>query len=106
MIEMDAAVHCVSIDGESLTLEQFLAVARDMAKVKLHISGKEKLLRSRRVVEEIISRGDVAYGVTTGFGKFSDVTISTEDCNTLQQNIIMSHSCGVGQPLPGKLSGG
>jgi len=40
MIEMDAAVHCVSIDGESLTLEQFLAVARDMAKVKLHISGK------------------------------------------------------------------
>jgi len=100
MIEMDAAVHCVSIDGESLTLEQFLAVARDMAKVKLHISGKEKLLRSRRVVEEIISRGDVAYGVTTGFGKFSEVTISTEDCNTLQQNIIMSHSCGVGQPLP------
>lgn len=100
MIETDAAVHCVSIDGESLTLEQFLAVARDMARVKLHVSGKEKLLKSRRVVEKIISRGDVAYGVTTGFGKFSDVTISTEDCNTLQKNIIMSHSCGVGESLP------
>lgn len=100
MIEMDPAVNCISIDGESLTLGQFLAVARDMAKVKLHVSGKEKLLRSRKVVEEIISRGDVAYGVTTGFGKFSDVTISTEDCNTLQRNIIMSHACGVGQPLP------
>lgn len=100
MIEMEAAVHSVSIDGENLTLEQVRSVARNMAPVMLHVSGKEKLLKSRKVVERIISSGEVAYGITTGFGKFSDVSISKEDCNTLQKNIIMSHSCGVGEPLP------
>jgi histidine ammonia-lyase len=101
MIEMETDINrSIALDGEHLTLEQVLSVARNMAPVKLHISGKEKLLKSRKIVERIISRGEVAYGITTGFGKFSDVSISTEDCNTLQKNIIMSHSCGVGEPLP------
>jgi histidine ammonia-lyase len=93
MIEMETDINrSIALDGEHLTLEQVLSVARNMAPVKLHISGKEKLLKSRKIVERIISRGEVAYGITTGFGKFSDVSISTEDCNTLQKNIIMSHS--------------
>jgi len=50
-------------------------------------------------VEEIISRGDVAYGVTTGFGKFSEVTISTEDC-ILCSRILYEPFLWVGQPLP------
>mgnify|MGYP000904635520 CR=1 FL=1 len=101
MIEMETALKdTIFIDGEHLTLEQVCAAARDKAAVKLHLSGKEKLLRSRKVVEKIISGGDVAYGITTGFGKFSDVSISQEDCDTLQRNIIISHSCGVGEPLP------
>ncbi|MDD4360307.1 MAG: histidine ammonia-lyase [Syntrophaceticus sp.] len=104
MIEMDSAVNhnnrSISLDGEHLTLEQVLLVARNNAPVKLHISGKEKLLKSRKIVERIISSGEVAYGITTGFGKFSDISISTEDCSTLQKNIIMSHACGVGEPLP------
>jgi histidine ammonia-lyase len=101
MIEMETDINrSIALDGEHLTLEQVLSVARNMTPVKLHISGKEKLLKSRKIVERIISRGEVAYGITTGFGKFSDVSISTEDCNTLQKNIIMSHSCGVGEPLP------
>jgi histidine ammonia-lyase len=101
MIEMETAIkHTIFIDGEHLTLEQVLLVARNKAVVKLHVSGKEKLLRSRKIVERIISSGEVAYGITTGFGKFSDVSISKEDCDTLQKNIIMSHSCGIGEPLP------
>ncbi len=101
MIEMErTASPDLFIDGEGLTLEQVQLVARKGAFVKLHLSGKEKLLRSRKIVERIISSDEVAYGITTGFGKFADVSISTEDCNRLQKNIIMSHSCGVGEPLP------
>jgi histidine ammonia-lyase len=76
MIEMETAIkHTIFIDGEHLTLEQVLLVARNKAVVKLHVSGKEKLLRSRKIVERIISSGEVAYGITTGFGKFSDHSI-------------------------------
>jgi hypothetical protein len=74
MIEMETDINrSIALDGEHLTLEQVLSVARNMAPVKLHISGKEKLLKSRKIVERIISRGEVAYGITTGFGKFSDL---------------------------------
>ncbi|HOA35076.1 MAG TPA: histidine ammonia-lyase [Bacillota bacterium] len=90
----------VLIDGENLTLEQILAVARRRAPVALHPSGREKLLKSRAIVENILAQEKVVYGVTTGFGRFSDVLISREDSDTLQENIIMSHACGVGEPLP------
>ncbi|WP_027366110.1 histidine ammonia-lyase [Desulfotruncus alcoholivorax] len=100
MIETKSAVDYISIDGESLSLEQVISVARGSTPVKLHVSGKAKLLKSRGAVEKILAGDQVVYGVNTGFGKFSDVTVSAEDRNTLQKNIIMSHACGVGEPLP------
>jgi histidine ammonia-lyase len=51
-------------------------------------------------VENILAQEKVVYGVTTGFGRFSDVLISRKTGDTLQENIIMSHACGVGEPLP------
>lgn len=100
MLETKKAVDCISIDGESLTLDQVISVARDLARVKLHVSGKAKLARSRGAVEKILAGDQVVYGVNTGFGKFSDVSVSPEDRNTLQKNIIMSHAGGIGEPLP------
>jgi histidine ammonia-lyase len=90
----------ILVDGENLALQEVLAVARGAAPVALHPSGQEKLLKSRAVVEDILTQGRVVYGVTTGFGRFSDVLISREDCDALQNNIIVSHACGVGEPLP------
>jgi len=90
----------VLVDGENLSLEQILAVARGRAPVELHPSGRAKLVKSRAIVEEILEREKVVYGVTTGFGRFSDVFISRKDSDTLQENIIKSHACGVGEPLP------
>jgi histidine ammonia-lyase len=55
---------------------------------------------SRKVVDTCVKEEKVVYGLTTGFGKFSDVTISEEDSMALQENLIMSHACGVGNPLP------
>ncbi len=96
----DNLVERIFIDGESLTLEQVIAVARKDASVELHLSGRGRLYKSREVIENILSQERIVYGVTTGFGSFSDVFISRQDRDTLQRNIIMSHACGVGEPLP------
>lgn len=96
----DHAANTVMIDGESLALEQVHAVAREMVPVELHTTGRSKLHKSRKIVESIVDEGRIVYGVTTGFGCFSDILISRKDSDTLQKNIIMSHACGVGDPLP------
>lgn len=90
----------VILDGETLTLEQVVAVARYGATVDLHSAAKEKVLRSREYVDQLIEDNQLVYGITTGFGMFSDVVISKEDSRKLQRNLIMSHSTGVGEPLP------
>ena len=55
---------------------------------------------SRAVVERCVEEQLVRYGITTGFGKFCNVVISKEDNTRLQKNLIMSHACGQGSPLP------
>jgi hypothetical protein len=54
---------------------------------------------SRSTVDACVDGGLVRYGITTGFGKFSDLVISNEDNGALQRNLIMSHACGVGEPF-------
>ena len=88
------------INGETLTLDHIRAVSRCAVAVRLHPDGLAKLHQSRKVIEQILEQEKVVYGVTTGFGSFSDIFISREDSDTLQKNIIMSHACGVGEPLP------
>lgn len=93
----------VILDGETLTLDQVVAVVRYGAKVDLHSAAKEKVLRSRKYVEQLIAENQLVYGITTGFGMFSDVVISKEDARKLQRNLIMSHSTCVGEPLPAEV---
>ena len=93
----------VSIDGESLTLEQVIEVARHGARVKMSTAALAKVTRAREYVDKLIAGDKVAYGITTGFGKFSDVVISREDAKILQRNLIMSHATGVGEPLPAEV---
>lgn len=89
----------VELDGESLTLEQVVAVSRHGAKVVLKAIAKENVQKSRQFVEQLIKDNKSVYGITTGFGMFSDVVISTDDAKKLQRNLIMSHATGVGEPL-------
>lgn len=90
----------VIIDGNNLTIEDVVHVARDGYRVELSSIAEERVLYSRKIVERYVNDEKVVYGITTGFGKFSDVVISKEDTEILQKNLIMSHSCGVGEPLP------
>lgn len=89
----------VVIDGNSLTLEEVIKVARKNYKVELSEEAKKRVIKSRSIVDNIVENDEVVYGITTGFGKFSDVTISGEDCKTLQRNLIISHACGYGNML-------
>ncbi|MFW9974840.1 MAG: histidine ammonia-lyase [Candidatus Thorarchaeota archaeon] len=89
----------VMVDGESLTIEDVVQVARYYEPVVLHESAIPRIRKSRAVVENAIKKGDVVYGVNTGFGNLSDVSISKDDLARLQVNLIRSHSAGVGPPF-------
>lgn len=89
----------IYIDGNSLTLEDIIKVARENNKVELTEEAKVEVQKSRRIVDDIVKNSKVVYGVTTGFGKFADVSISNEDCKELQRNLILSHACGCGKPF-------
>jgi len=90
----------ILITGNHLTVEDVVRVARGNCEVILSGEAENNIIKSREVVEEFIKEEKVMYGITTGFGKFSDVVISHEDIERLQRNLILSHSCGVGEPLP------
>ncbi len=89
-------MELVVLDGESLELEDIINVARNNYKVELATIAVERVIKSRKIVEEYVNNDRVAYGITTGFGKFSDVAISQEDSKELQRNLIISHACGTG----------
>lgn len=89
----------IYISGNDLTLEEFIKVTRAGKKVSLSDDAVLKVEKSRSLVDKIVEGEKVIYGITTGFGKFSDVNISGEETKVLQRNLIISHSCGVGDPL-------
>ena len=89
----------VMVDGESLTLEDVVQVARHNEQVLLHESAIPRIKSSRAVVETAIKKGKVVYGVNTGFGDLAEVSINKEDLARLQVNLIRSHSAGVGPPF-------
>lgn len=86
--------------GITLTLKDVIEVSRNKAKVVLNNTSVEKMNRSRSYVEKLLREKKTVYGLTTGFGKFSDTYISSEDTKELQVNLIRSHACGIGPALP------
>lgn len=90
----------IFIDGNSLTLQDVVQVARNNALVQLTDEAIHMVKKSREVVDEFVREEKVVYGITTGFGKFSDVVISKDETKDLQKNLIVSHACGVGNPFP------
>jgi len=89
----------VIITGQDLTLEELAAVCRKDVQVELSEEARKNISESRKVVEELVESNAVVYGITTGFGKFSDVSISQDESKTLQRNLIITHSVGAGEPF-------
>ena len=100
------AIKNVVVDGHSLTLESFVAVARYGATVELAPAALEAMKKSRALAEKIASEGRVAYGITTGFGDFQRVAVSKEMSNTLSTNLIISHCTAMGEPYAPEVARG
>jgi histidine ammonia-lyase len=90
----------VVLDGTTLTIDDVFSVATDAVPVELSPRARERALERRRHVEALVERKAIAYGVTTGFGKLSDVVIPFDRLAELQVNLIRSHAAGVGALLP------
>jgi histidine ammonia-lyase len=87
------------IDGETLTIENVHQVAFDRRRVNLHPNAFQKMSRSLSVIESIVNKDQAVYGVSTGFGKLSDVHVGREQITVLQHNLVRSHATGIGDPF-------
>ena len=90
----------ISIDGNNLTLDEVVRVARGREPVEISATGRQQLAASRAIVENLLDSTTPVYGISTGFGNLSQIWISPEEREALQRNLILSHAAGVGDYLP------
>ncbi|MBQ1505226.1 MAG: histidine ammonia-lyase [Erysipelotrichales bacterium] len=91
-------INEVVLDGHLLSLEEFIAVSRFHAVLKIGENALEKMRESRRLVEKIADENRVAYGITTGFGDLAKVAVDHSSSNTLATNLVLSHCVATGDP--------
>lgn len=89
----------LELNGQPLSLSEIAAVAIARGPVRVSTAARPRIEASRRVIEQIVARDAVVYGVSTGFGKLSEVHIAHDQLRELQRNLVRSHACGVGVPL-------
>ena len=89
----------LSIDGFNLTIEDVIDTSRNNTLVSLSDDARSRMEESWGVVDNIVHSDEVVYGINTGFGALSSVTINSEDLRALQENLIRSHACGVGENM-------
>jgi histidine ammonia-lyase len=102
--EPDASIAqrgvALEIDGRSLRIADVVAVAGGGTRVELRAAARARMDLTRTVVDRAVAAGAPVYGVNTGFGKLSEVTIPPGQLALLQRNLVRSHAAGVGDPLP------
>ncbi|MEK1945277.1 MAG: aromatic amino acid lyase, partial [Ensifer adhaerens] len=87
----------VTLDGPATWVE--IAAVADGARLTLSAAARQRIVKARAVVEALVDRGIRGYGINTGVGALCDVIIDRENQQALSRNIILSHACGVGEPL-------
>src|SRR5258706_11446787 len=92
------------LDGSSLAIPDLAALFAGDEWVELQISiapvARQRVSASRAVVETALQSGRPVYGLTTGFGRLKNQIIPEPELAELQQNLILSHCCGIGPPMP------
>ena len=87
------------LGASGLRLEDLASVVHGGRPAVLPAATLRKVAASRRVLEKVLSSGRTVYGVNTGFGELASTRISTERLAQVQRNLVLSHACGVGEPL-------
>ncbi|XP_047018138.1 histidine ammonia-lyase [Ictalurus punctatus] len=98
-IQLKQQEKYISIDGKSLTTADLVSLGKGIYKIKLSAEAEKHVIGGRYLIEKIISENKVVYGVNTGFGKFARTVVGKDQLKELQENLIRSHSAGVGAPL-------
>ncbi len=89
----------IYLNGKDLTLKDMRSILYFNEKIAIDPQSLVAVQNSRDAVESIVQTGKTVYGINTGFGKFSDVSIDSADTHTLQLHLIRSHACGIGEPF-------
>jgi len=89
---------------EQLTVDKVIAISRGHLKAVLINEAIEKVETSRKRVETMASSDKAIYGINTGFGPLCDIQITPEETNKLQENLLITHAVGVGNPIEKELS--
>ena len=89
----------MNLSPGAMSLEHWRAILAG-AHLPLDPSCQPLVARSAAAVARIVARGEPVYGINTGFGKLASVRIGTGELAQLQRNIVLSHACGVGEPMP------
>jgi histidine ammonia-lyase len=89
----------VTVNGDALTVDELIAVARGERRAVLGSGVAARMARSRAVVSAAVEQGRIMYGITTGFGALADTHIGRADIERMQLALIRSHAAGVGSPL-------
>ena len=92
-------METILLGRQGLDIDALLRIARQQAPVRLTPNAAKRIKASRRLIEQWVAAEKSIYGITTGFGALSSVTISKDDTRKLQENILMSHAAGVGDNL-------
>lgn len=95
----DAKMDEILLGGDTLSIDDLVAVARCHRRASLAGEAASAVKRSRELVEDWLREGKVIYGVTTGLGALCDVSIPLKDAIPLQRNTLLSHASGVGEPF-------
>ncbi len=90
----------VILSGDGLTLEQLVNIARGGAGIELDADALLRVDAARACIDHRLKTGNSFYGINTGFGALSSVRIADDKLVDLQLNLIRSHACAVGEPLP------
>ena len=89
----------VFLDGTTLSPAEVMAISHGSAKLEIPQDSWDRIINSRKVVENILETGEVVYGINTGFGSLVNTTIDLEKLQELQINLIRSHATGLGEMM-------
>ncbi len=90
----------IALDGNGLTVDKLVAIARHGEKVEIHPDALERIKVCRAMLEEKIQAHEIMYGVNTGIGEFSEVVLTDEQVEQFQKYLIYNHAAGIGDPAP------
>lgn len=94
-----------AIDADHLSTTDLIELARRSNPIRLHTETLRRTIECRQVLERMISEPDALYyGINTGFGDLCHVSISRDDIEQLQRNLILSHACGTGEEVPPQIN--